>query len=246
MATVLILGATSAIARAVAGQLAAQGHDLLLIGRDQAELAAMAADLHLRHGVQTQACLMDALDFDRHAAVLDRALAALPSPLAGAVVAFGYLGDQARGQSDWQEARRILDTNFTACVSVCNHLANALATQRRGFLCVIGSVAGDRGRQSNYLYGAAKGGLAIYLQGLRNRLHGAGVRVITIKPGFVDTPMTYGRPGMFLVASPERVARDICRAIARGRDQAYVPWFWWGIMLIIRSIPERVFKRLHL
>ena len=246
MATILILGATSAIARATASEFAAHGANLLLAGRDAAELAAVAADLGLRYGVHTQTCRIDALDYASHPAVLDAALAALDEPLTGAVVAIGYLGDQAAGQSDWDEARRILDTNYTACVSLCNFLANYLAERRSGFLCVIASVAGDRGRQSNYLYGAAKGGLAIYLQGLRNRLHAAGVRVITIKPGFVDTPMTFGRPGMFLVASPEAVGRGIYRAVTRGKDVAYLPWFWWGIMLIIKSIPERVFKRLHL
>ena len=233
----LILGATSTIARAVAAAFAARGHALLLAGRSAPDLEAEAADLHLRYGVAVRVCLIDALDCQSHGPVLDAALAALDEPLAGAVVAIGYLGDQTRA---------ILDTNFTACVSLCNHLANRLAAQGSGFLCVLASVAGDRGRQSNYLYGAAKGGLSIYLQGLRNRLHGAGVRVITIKPGFVDTPMTFGRPGLFLVASPAAAGRGIYRAVARGRDVAYVPGFWWGIMLIIRSIPERVFKRLHL
>ena len=242
----LILGATSTIARAVAAAFAARGHALLLAGRSAPDLEAEAADLHLRYGVAVRVCLIDALDCQSHGPVLDAALAALDEPLAGAVVAIGYLGDQTRAQSDWDEARRILDTNFTACVSLSNHLANRLAAQGSGFLCVLASVAGDRGRQSNYLYGAAKGGLSIYLQGLRNRLHGAGVRVITIKPGFVDTPMTFGRPGLFLVASPAAAGRGIYRAVARGRDVAYVPGFWWGIMLIIRSIPERVFKRLHL
>jgi short-subunit dehydrogenase len=106
-------------------------------------------------------------------------------------------------------------------------------------------VAGDRGRQSNYLYGAAKAGLSTFLQGLRNRLFHANVKVITIKPGFVDTHMTYGRPGLFLVASPESVARGIFRAIAKGKDVVYLPWFWRPIMLIVQSIPEAIFKRLR-
>ena len=120
------------------------------------------------------------------------------------------------------------------------------ALGRKRFICALGSVAGDRGRQSNYLYGSAKAGLATYLQGLRNRLHRSGVRVITIKPGFVDTRMTYGKPKLFLVARPEAVARKIYQAIEQGRDVVYVPWFWKYLMLIVRAIPERIFKRMRM
>jgi short-subunit dehydrogenase len=155
------------------------------------------------------------------------------------------LGDQAKGQSDWEEARRILETNFTGCVSLLNILADYFEPRRAGFICALSSVAGDRGRQSNYLYGAAKAGLSAYLQGLRNRLFPAHVKVITVKPGFVDTRMTYGRPGLLLVASPDRVAKGVFRAIVKGKDVVYLPWFWRLIMLIVQSIPEAVFKRLR-
>ena len=144
------------------------------------------------------------------------------------------------------EARRILDTNFTGCVSALEILARRFEARRAGFIAALSSVAGDRGRQSNYLYGAAKGGLSTYLQGLRNRLHHSGVRVVTIKPGFVDTAMTYGRPGLFLVASPERVARAVYRALRGGQDVVYVPWFWRPVMFAMRGVPERLFKRLRL
>jgi short-subunit dehydrogenase len=157
----------------------------------------------------------------------------------------GYLGDQAKGQTDWEEAHRILETNFTGCVSALNILANHFEARGAGFICAISSVAGDRGRQSNYLYGAAKAGLSAYLQGLRNRLFPAHVKVITIKPGFVDTRMTYGRSGLLLVASPERVAKGIFGAIVKGKDVVYLPWFWRFIMLIVQSIPEAIFKRLR-
>jgi short-subunit dehydrogenase len=157
----------------------------------------------------------------------------------------GYLGDQAKGQCDGEEARRILETNFTGCVSALNILANHFEPRRAGFICAISSVAGDRGRQSNYLYGAAKAGLSAYLQGLRNRLFHAHVKVLTVKPGFVDTHMTYGRSGLFLVASPESVAKGIFRAIVKGKDVVYLPWFWRPIMLVVRSIPEGIFKRLR-
>ena len=246
MSSVLILGATSGMARAVAAEFAAHGYDLVLVGRNRQELDALAADLAVRYQVRTDVHLLDVLNFDDHERVLGACLTAAGDALAGALLFFGYLGDQALAERDFGEARRIIDTNFTACVSVLNILAGHFQARRSGFICAVSSVAGDRGRQSNYIYGAAKGGLSIYLQGLRNRLHRSNVRVITVKPGFVDTPMTYGRPGMFLVASPKAVARGIYRAVEKGTDVAYLPWFWRPIMFVIRSVPEPVFKRLRL
>jgi short-subunit dehydrogenase len=126
-----------------------------------------------------------------------------------------------------------------------NIIANHFEQRHKGFICAVSSVAGDRGRQSNYLYGSAKGALSIYLQGLRNRLHHSQVRVITIKPGFVDTRMTFGRSKLFLLASPDRVARGIYQAVVRGKNVVYLPWFWRYIMLLVRAIPEGIFKRLR-
>ena len=246
MAGVMIVGATSAIARALAREYAAAGEDVVLAGRDAEELESLAADLRVRHGIRAEAVPFDALAFDTHEAVVERVFADSARAPEGVVVALGYLGDQARAQHDPIEARRILDTNFTACVSLLNAVANRLEARGSGFICVLSSVAGDRGRQSNYLYGAAKGGLSVYLQGLRNRLFHRGVRVVTVKPGFVDTRMTFGKPGLFLVAPPEKVARGIRRAIRRGRSTVYVPGFWGALMLVIRSIPEPLFKRLRL
>jgi short-subunit dehydrogenase len=246
VSSVLILGATSGIGRAVTAEFASRGYDLILAGRNRDELAAIAADASVRYSVATSVLHLDALDFESHEAVLGPCLVEAGDALAGVVLFFGYLGDQTAAQTDFAEARRIIDTNYTACVSILNIIANHFEKRRSGFICAVSSVAGDRGRQSNYLYGSAKGALSLYLQGLRNRLHGANVRVITIKPGFVDTPMTFGRPGLFLVASPKSVAKGIYRAVAKGTDVAYVPWFWWPIMLAIRSVPERVFKRMRL
>jgi short-subunit dehydrogenase len=242
---VLILGATSAIASALAREFAAHKFDLVLGGRDREELSALASDLSLRYGVQAGILSFDALDTPTHASTLRSFLPETGDALEGVVVCIGYLGDQAKGQSDWEEARRTLETNFTGCVSALNILANHFESRRAGFICAISSVAGDRGRQSNYLYGAAKAGLSTYLQGLRNRLFPAHVKVITVKPGFVDTRMTYGRSGLLLVASPARVAKGIFRAIAKGKDVVYLPWFWRPIMLIVQSIPEAIFKRLR-
>jgi short-subunit dehydrogenase len=242
---VLILGATSGIASALAREFAAHKFDLVLGGRDGEELSALASDLSLRYGVRADVFPFDALDTQTHASTLRSFLSQAGKVLEGAVVCIGYLGDQAKGQSDWEEARRILETNFTGCVSALNILANHFELRQAGFICAISSVAGDRGRQSNYLYGAAKAGLSTYLEGLRNRLFPAHVKVITVKPGFVDTRMTYGRRGLFLLVSPERVGKGIFRAIVKGKEVVYVPWFWRFIMLIVQSIPEPIFKRLR-
>jgi len=244
--TVLILGATSAIARAVASEFGRRGFDLLLAGRDTEELELLAADLRIRHGVGAAALPFEALAYETHARFLEECQAASAGTIEGAVLCFGTLGDQASAQADFAQAREILETNFVAAVSIFNLLANAFEARGGGFLCALSSVAGDRGRQSNYLYGAAKAGLSAYLQGLRNRLFPAGVRVVTIKPGFVDTAMTFGRPGMFLVASPEAVARRIVGAITGREDVAYVPRFWRLVMILLRLVPEALFKRMRL
>jgi len=246
MGRVMVLGATSSIARAVAQEFAAHGHSLLLGGRDQRELSTLASDLAIRCGVNVATLTLDVLNFADHEAALRSWLDLEGDTLDGVVLCVGYLGDQAAAQADFAEARQIIETNLTGCVSVLNFIANEFESRRSGFICALCSVAGDRGRQSNYLYGAAKGGLAIYLAGLRNRLSRSNVRVITVKPGFVDTAMTFGRSGLFLVASPERVASAVYKAIRQGKDIAYVPWFWRPIMFLIRLIPESVFKRMRL
>ena len=241
MPTVLVLGGTSTIARAIAAELAARRFDLALAGRDLAELEAVAADLRVRHGVTTTVHRMDVLEMEQHATALK---ACLTPELRGVVLAFGYLGDQRRAETDPAEARRILDTNLTGCVIALEIVAGHLARGGGGFVCALSSVAGERGRRSNYIYGAAKAGLTAYLSGLRSRLAPAGVQVLTVKAGIVDTRMSAGMPGAGLAASPAAVARAIVRAITRGRDVVYVPWFWRPIMLVIRLIPERVFKKL--
>jgi decaprenylphospho-beta-D-erythro-pentofuranosid-2-ulose 2-reductase len=245
MSTVLVLGAAAGIGRALAAEFASHKYDLILAGRDLEELRALAADLNLRHGVSARAQGFDILNFDEMESALAVCLAPAADSLEGAVLSIGHMVDQETAQNDLDEGRRILDTNFTGSVLALNVLAKHFEQKRRGFICALSSVAGDRGRESNYLYGSAKGGLTTYLQGLRNRLHHAGVRVITVKPGFVDTRMTYGRPKLFLVAPPEAVARNIYNAVQRGKNVVYVPWFWRIIMLMVRAIPERIFKRLH-
>lgn len=241
--TVLVLGATSGIAKAVAQVLAKRGCGLIIAGRNEEELRRHASDLEIRYGVKARAEVFDALDYEGHGAFVERC-----GPLDGVVLCYGYMTDQAETQRDFAAARRTIEVNFLSAVSLLMPLANAFEARGQGWIAAISSVAADRGRQSNYTYGASKAALSAYLQGLRNRLFPRGVHVLEIKPGFVDTPMTRGllNPKSPLVASPERVAVAIDKAIRKRKDVAYTPWFWWGIMTIIRSIPELLFKRLKL
>ena len=242
---ILILGATSGMARAAAIIWAKRGHDLFLASRDKNELERIAADISIRYEVTVKHAPFSIENISQHEAFVAKAAQEM-GDISGVLLACGYLGDQAKAVSDFAEAQRIIDVNYTGACSVLTHCANILSKQQSGFIAAISSVAGDRGRQSNYLYGSAKGGLSIFLDGLRNRLYSQKVHVLTIKPGFVDTSMTYGRPGMFLVASPERVAEAIVRAADKRKNVIYVPWFWRIIMSIICSIPECLFKRLKL
>ncbi|MGA2500882.1 MAG: SDR family oxidoreductase [Tepidisphaeraceae bacterium] len=241
---IIILGATSAIARELARLLAGEPRtQIILAGRDVAELDCEAADLRIRSGAEASAVRFDALDFASHADAWKQWTVGFDGDI-GVVVCFGTLPEQAEAQESAEVSRLAIESNFLGVVSILTPAANTLAERHGGFICVIGSVAGDRGRQSNYVYGSAKAGLAAFVQGMRQRLAKAGVRVLTVKPGFTDTAMTFGLPGMFLVASPARVAADIHRAIRRGRNVIYTPWFWRWIMWIIRMMPEEVFVRL--
>ena len=243
---VLITGATSSIARAVAHRFAEAGYALVLAGRDEGELARDAADLRLRHGVAVRTLAFDATDFAAHPGFVDACLHGGGAALEGVVVCHGYMAEQDDAARDFSLARRMIDVNYTSAVSVLNLLADYFERRKSGYVCAVSSVAGDRGRGSNYLYGSTKAALSTYLQGLRNRLAKAGVTVVTVKPGFVDTALTFGRPGMFLVATPQRVGADVFRAVRKGRSVVYTPWFWRGIMGIIKAIPEPVFKRMKL
>ena len=249
--TYLILGATSGFARAVSQVLAERGCRLVLAGRNAKELQRLANDLRIRHQTAVECAAFDALDFDAHAAFVQRSTQLFDGGLDGLILCYGYLAEQAQAQADVAEARRTIDVNLTSAVSVLERFAEYFIdrrTARRPIIAAISSVAGDRGRQSNYIYGAAKAGLSAYLQGLRNRLFAAGVHVLTIKPGFVATAMTDGlvNPNSPLLATPEQVARDIDRAVGRRRNVLYTRWFWRPIMFVIRSIPEPIFKRLKL
>jgi decaprenylphospho-beta-D-erythro-pentofuranosid-2-ulose 2-reductase len=246
MRRVLLIGATSTIAEATARRLATAGDALFLVARDAAKLDAVAADLRVRGAARIETLVMDALDYDRHAAAIEAAFAALGG-LNVALIAHGTLPEQGDCEASFETTRREIELNALSAISLLTHLANRMEKEGSGTIAVISSVAGDRGRASNYVYGASKGAVNLFLGGLRNRLYRRGVRVLTIKPGFVDTPMTAKfKKGGLLWATPDRVARDIVRAIDRGKDVAYVPAFWAVIMWVIRAIPERLFKRLKL
>ena len=245
MQKILIIGAASAIAEASARLWAARGDALFLVGRNASRLETLAADLRVR-GAATVGCfVMDATDTGVHAAMLEAATSALGG-LDVALIAHGTLPDQKACEASVALTLKEIDNNGLSVVALATLLGEKFEAQGHGTLAVIGSVAGDRGRQSNYVYGAAKGMVSLFLQGLRNRLAKKGVQVLTIKPGFVDTPMTASFPKGALWAQPDDIARGILRAIAQGKDVVYLPGFWRLIMLIIRHIPERIFKRLSL
>ncbi len=241
----LILGATSAIAEAVARRMAARGDSLFLVARNREHLQAVHDDLRVRTRASVDATVADLDDVRRHEALLAEAEAALGG-IDLVLVAHGVLGDPERTRRDGTAAASVLHTDLVSPASLLTAAAVRMEARGSGTLVALSSVAGDRGRQSNYPYGAAKGGLTIFLQGLRNRLARSGVRVLTVKLGFVDTPMTAELPKNPLYAQPDAIARGILSAVKHRRDVVYLPWFWRWIMLVIRSVPESMFKRMKL
>ncbi|MEO6829316.1 MAG: SDR family oxidoreductase [Acidobacteriaceae bacterium] len=242
---IVVFGATSAMAQAWMRLLAPAGASFFLVARNAAHLEAVAQDLTTRGATAVYVEFADLDDTATHAAMLQRAVAELGG-LDCALIAHGTLGDQAAGEAEFSVAAASLQTNFISAASLVTWLANYFAAQFRGTIAVISSVAGDRGRKSNYIYGSAKAGLNAFLDGVRNRVDRDGVQVLTIRPGFVATPMTAHLPQGPLFATPEMVARDIQKAIEGRRDVLYTPWFWRWIMAIIRAVPEWKFKRMDL
>jgi decaprenylphospho-beta-D-erythro-pentofuranosid-2-ulose 2-reductase len=239
MAKVVIFGASSAIAGEVAALHAARGDALHLVGRSQGKLDALAARLE-KVDVQTTCADFDRLD--QNDALVSRVL----STRGGAdtvLIAHGLLGDQLLSERDFAEAERIIRTNFTSAVSLIVPLANHFEAMRAGRLGVITSVAGERGRPRNYTYGACKGALGIYLQGVRSRLYEANVAVTTLKLGPVDTPMTTAHEKNALFGKADGVARDIVSAMDARRAEVFVPRRWAAIMPIVRNTPEALFQR---
>jgi len=243
MSYVLIIGAKSDIAKATAREYAKNGYDLYLAARNVSELEEFATDITTRTQKEVKLVELDILDYKSHQAFYDN----LDEKPLGVVSAVGYLGDQEKAQSDFSEAQKIINSNYTGVVSLFNIIADNFEKRRSGFMIGISSVAGDRGRKSNYLYGSAKAALTAYLSGLRNRLYDAQVHVLTVKPGFVATKMTeeLDLPEK-LTAQPEEVASDIYKAQQQGKNVLYTKWIWKWVMLIIRNIPEFQFKKMSI
>lgn len=242
---ILILGVTSAIAEQVARIYALQGCNFYIVGRNQDRLETIAADLRVRGALSVTTLAGDLAQVSQIKHQLVELLDSIDRLDIG-LISYGTLPDQQATQVDVDELQQTIEVNGTSQLVWGSLIANKLEQQSAGTLAVISSVAGMRGRQSNYSYGAAKGMVSIFLSGLRNRLAKSGVSVLDIRPGFVDTPMTADFPKGPLWASPEKVARDICKAIDKKRDVLYTPFFWRWIMLIVRHIPEFIFKKLSM
>lgn len=244
---VVILGALSAIAMAMARIYAAEGAALMLVARNSERLKALADDLHARGAVLVETA---ALDLEAASINAPHHLSEWKQRLGGidhVHVIYGYLGSQNKASSDAAELARITSSNYATAVQWCEATANILRQQKRGSLVAVSSVAGDRGRQSNYAYGAAKGAIALYVQGLAHSLAGTGARAVAVKPGFVDTPMTDGmKKGGALWANPEKIGRILRRAAEKGGPVQYAPSIWRMIMLVIRSVPASVFHKTKL
>ncbi len=239
---ILIIGATSAIAQETAKLYARDGAELFLVARSAFKLSSVKDDLVVRGAKRAETYVLDISELDRHSEMIQAAIDAL-GELDMALIAHGTLGSQWLSEESVEKTLEEFNTNCTSVISLLTILANYFEQRKRGCIAVISSVAGDRGRKSNYVYGAAKGALSIFLQGLRGRLAASGVKVVTIKPGFVDTPMTASLRKGLLFASPRTVGRGIYDAMNKGKDVVYLPWFWRPIMLIVKSVPERVFKK---
>jgi short-subunit dehydrogenase len=242
---VLIVGATSAIAEAVARIFAVRKDALYLVGRRADALEAMAEDLRIRGARDVGIDTLDGNDVAAQEDVVQRAVQFLHG-LDTVLIAYGTLSDQKACERSAALTAQELAVNAVSIAALLTRLAPILEARKAGAIAVISSVAGDRGRQSNYVYGSAKALLSAFMSGLRQRLYKSGVAVITIKPGFVDTPMTAAFRKGRLWAEPQAVARGIVRAIDRGTPVAYLPGFWYPIMLMIRAIPERLFRKLSL
>ncbi|MCB0737527.1 MAG: SDR family oxidoreductase [Bacteroidetes bacterium] len=240
--TVLLIGATSDIARAIGDVYAASGYSLILAGRNTEELEQNATDYSIRHEVECQALHLDVCHFEKHQAIID----SLPE-LAGVICVAGFMVENEDAFTNWQLGKQTVDTNYSGCVSILNLIAATFKERNSGWIVGISSVAGDRGRGSNFMYGSAKAGFTAYLSGLRNYLQPFGVHVLTVKPGFVDTKMTehldLPKP---LTAQPMQVAKSVFKAQQKGKNILYTLWMWKWVMLIIRNIPEGIFKKLKL
>lgn len=242
MSKVLIIGATSAMAEHCARIWAGRGDELFLVGRHAERLTSMGQDLKVRGAHQTHTHCIDLNQLEHHASVLEAASSAMGG-IDQVLIAHGTLSDQAVCQHSVAKTLEEIRTNALSTIGLLTLLADRLQAQRSGTICVISSVAGDRGRANNYVYGSAKAMVTTFASGLRQRLHASNVSVVTIKPGFVDTPMTAALKKGLLWAQPGAVAARIVRAMDAREGEVYVPGFWRAIMFIIRNIPTKLFVK---
>lgn len=244
MKKILVIGATSAMAEHCARIWAGRGDALYLVARNEERLKTIAADLCVRGATQTEIYCMDLNNIDGHVAMLDAAETAMDG-LDMVLIAHGTLSNQKSCEQNVGEMLVEINTNAISTISLLTHIANRFEGKRAGTIAVISSVAGDRGRASNYVYGSAKAMVTTFTSGLRQRLHKSNVTVVTIKPGFVDTPMTASFKKGLLWAKPDITAAKIVQAIDKRKDEVYVPAFWIAIMYLIKILPNKVFNRLQ-
>lgn len=242
---VLILGASSSIAREVSVQFALHKHPLILAGRRMDELERLKSDLSIRYQVPVATAYLDAEEMEMHPSFFSAVFKEHPE-IEGIFCAIGYLGNHEQALHEWEEAAKILNNNFVGICSLLLHASKELERRGSGWIGVITSVAGDRGRKSNYYYGASKGALGLFLQGLDHRLGRTQIRVVDIKLGFVETRMTGGKTPKLLTVSPSAIAPHIYKALQTKRGSLYLPWFWKPLMAVIKAIPRKIFNRLEL
>ncbi len=243
---VLILGATSAIAEATGRIYASRAAKLFLVARDQKKIDLVAQNYSMLGASQVDFLIADFIDYNSHQMIYKRAKEKLKN-IDIVIIAYGKLGNQNRGEKIFDEAREVIETNFTSVVSLLTIIANDFQIQQSGIIAVLSSPAGDRGRAQNYIYGATKGGLSVFLSGLRARLYQHNVSVITVKPGFVETPMTRDVGRNCLFSSPQKIAKLLFHKIEKNNcEEIYLPWFWKYILIVIKLIPHRFFKKFKL
>lgn len=243
MSTLLVLGGTSEIAVAIAIKFASKGYNIQLAARHIDRLIFIQSDIMIRFGVECTIHEFDALEFEQHPSFFE-SLEQKPDIV---ICAFGYLGDQILSETSWAENQLIININYTGAVSILNIFANFFSNSQKGTIIGMSSVAGERGKLSNYAYGSAKAGFTVYLSGLRNRMYNSHVNVISVLPGFVYTKMTKGIDlPKFLTVHPSVVADAVYKGFSNGANIVYVKWVWRWVMLGIRLLPESIFKRLKL